>query len=269
MRYHENVTIVVFNYNNADYIGDCLNSLRQVQSELGIRIIISDDYSNDLSRDILANESELCVNLNSKNMGLLAHVDFVLREKVSTRFAMMLGSDDFFNVPELINHLESIKFHPKKGIIDASANLINSYGELIGRNIYCSKEGSLRERYKNSRFFAPGRIVNRDLILLWKPYVGTCHTEDSVLLHRCYIKQLTYERSNKCILNYRKHDNSITQTVAKLESKSNTLRDLLNEEINNDVLQDKKYQDFKRLLSTRRYSKFSLLKSWLQKRIRF
>ena len=59
------VSVLIANYNGADYISDCINSLKN-QSYKDVEIIFFDDKSTDLSLEIIKKFSGVVILSNNK-----------------------------------------------------------------------------------------------------------------------------------------------------------------------------------------------------------
>jgi teichuronic acid biosynthesis glycosyltransferase TuaG len=114
------VSVIIPNYNNEEYLRQCIDSVIS-QTYRVSEIIIYDDCSTDTSRDILKeyeNSNELVTVLyGEKNVGVSAARDRAIKA-ASSEYICMLDADDFF-------------FDPYK--IESEMNTIKKYYRKTGR----------------------------------------------------------------------------------------------------------------------------------------
>lgn len=88
------VSVFVPNYNNAEFLKECINSILS-QTYENIEIIISDDASTDRSIDILQQyQDKIIIHQNGFNLGLVENVKLA-NSLCSGEFVMIVDSDDF------------------------------------------------------------------------------------------------------------------------------------------------------------------------------
>jgi glycosyltransferase involved in cell wall biosynthesis len=93
------VSVLVLTFNHAPYIRECLESLVQQTTNFLFEIIISDDYSNDGTREILNEYAEkypklITVFLHEKNMGGSPNYLF-LHNQANGEYIAYLDGDDY------------------------------------------------------------------------------------------------------------------------------------------------------------------------------
>lgn len=120
------VSILLISYNNFKYIFEALDSIfRQTYSN--IQLIISDDASANFNIKKLnkylkshrtANISEIIVNVNSKNMGTVAHLEY-LHTRCKGELITVIAADDAYADEYAIERLvkEYIRHDKKIGVI--------------------------------------------------------------------------------------------------------------------------------------------------------
>jgi GT2 family glycosyltransferase len=87
------LTIIILNYNTKDLLSDCLNSLRNVKSELDFDVIVCDNGSSDQSVEYIKRQyPEVQVVDNGANIGF-AKGNNAARKYVKTPYVLFLNSD--------------------------------------------------------------------------------------------------------------------------------------------------------------------------------
>lgn len=131
------VTFVIFCYNQESYIKDAvLGALSQNYSPL--EIVISDDSSSDNTvseiKKCLADYSgphKIRVNINACNMGLIAHINHVMKNFVASDFVVVAAGDDI-SLPHRVERLHEVWNVGKPTVksIHSSSFIINADGSL-------------------------------------------------------------------------------------------------------------------------------------------
>ena len=109
------VSILIANYNNAEYIADCINSLKR-QSYKNIEIIFFDDRSKDNSIKKITNFKEVKV-IKNKEKTITGSFNQMKAFKEAHKLSkgeiiFLLDSDDYFHkkkIEEVVNFLLKIK----------------------------------------------------------------------------------------------------------------------------------------------------------------
>lgn len=137
------VTIGVASYNNAAYIIETLNSVKN-QGYQFIELIIIDDCSTDNSVTIINNWiDQNCIDcifiVNDKNMGLTAVCNQLL--KISNgEYITWLGSDDILSSNKINEQIQVFeKCSPNTAVVFSDAKLINEKGEVLMDRIIGNK----------------------------------------------------------------------------------------------------------------------------------
>lgn len=99
MEYSHDFTLVITNYNRAQFIDRAIRScLSQLVLRRSIEIIVVDDASSDKSLDIVREFSnDVRLFTNDTNKGV-AHASNVALEKARGRYWMRVDADDFLNM---------------------------------------------------------------------------------------------------------------------------------------------------------------------------
>jgi glycosyltransferase involved in cell wall biosynthesis len=110
------ISVVVPNYNNGKYLGDCISSILS-QTYKNIEILIVDDKSTDDSLSVIQKytDKRLRVIRLDKNIGVSAARNVGIRE-ARGEFLTTLDSDDVYtNENKLTQELELIRVHKSAG----------------------------------------------------------------------------------------------------------------------------------------------------------
>ena len=226
----ERVTIGILTYNHEKYIEQCLLSVFNLKYE-NLEIIISDDFSNDNTYDVIKNfvektasNHQIIVNKNPENLGLAANFNKTFYELAGGDFFITLGGDDIlfnYNIEEALSFFNG---DSEITMVDFNAEVINSEGEKVGIAAtldFDEKTFNLNDYLHLNKIFsfAPGRIFRSSLIHSFPPISPNCPTEDSVLVVRSILLGKLY-RINKLKIQYRRHFGNIS-TAANLKKMSN------------------------------------------------
>jgi GT2 family glycosyltransferase len=127
-----NLTIIILNYNTAEWVTQCLESLKKNvvnTSRYDIDVVVVDNASTDDSPQVLKKHFPWVTLIETgKNLGFAGGNNVALRQ-VHTKYVMLLNSDTTCtaetNFDALIEYLEE---HPQVGVITPRLELAN--GEL-------------------------------------------------------------------------------------------------------------------------------------------
>ena len=129
------VSVLIANYNNADYISDCINSLKN-QSYKDIEIIFFDDKSTDLSLEIIKKFSGVVV--LSNNSEKQKHGSFNQLNSYKEAFnrstgdiIFFLDSDDYFHEEKIANVVKEFEKNDNLKIVFDLPIIKNARGEKI------------------------------------------------------------------------------------------------------------------------------------------
>ena len=100
-------SVLIANYNNDQYIIDCINSLKK-QTYQNIEIIFFDDNSKDKSLDVVKRFSEVKLLINEKEKKIHGSFNQLNSykeafKKCSGEIIFFLDSDDYFHEEKIAN----------------------------------------------------------------------------------------------------------------------------------------------------------------------
>lgn len=125
------VTIIVPVYNTADYLQNCIDSIKNINFD-SYRVIFIDNYSNDGSYEILKknHNKKFIIIRNKKNYGQSYSLNKALRLAKSPYIAIM-DSDDICLKNRIIQSYEFLKKNKQYVLVAGRSNIINEKGKLI------------------------------------------------------------------------------------------------------------------------------------------
>lgn len=210
----------IFSYNQEGFIAETVEAALS-QSFHDMEIIISDDQSSDgtvrVIKDLIEayqGPHEVIFNVNRKNLGVGAHVSYVLSKLCRGEYVILVGGDDCSFERHAEHAVEVMRSHPKVSFIDFSADLMDESGHPLGESVARAKDKvyALEDFCKSLRrppSFAPGRIIRKDLFEIFGEISEDCPTEDTVIVMRGLL-QSGFKRSKTKVIRYRKHTKSLS-----------------------------------------------------------
>lgn len=216
------VSYCLFAYKQERYISSSLDSaLAQTYSPL--EIIISDDCSSDQTFAIIQDKvrsyegpHRVVINRNERNLGIGGHVSFVTALS-SGDYVVTVGGDDISSPRHVEMAVGAIQTSDGAYMVDFDATTINEDGDVIvGRrairdSVAYNLEDFITYRRKISSF-APGRIINRDVVDQFPPIASSCPTEDTVFVLRALLLG-GVRREPIDIIKYRRTESSVSSSA--------------------------------------------------------
>ena len=125
----EQIDILMATYNSEKYIREQIESILN-QTYSNFKLIISDDCSNDSTREILKEyakkDSRINVFLQEKNLGYVKNFEFLL-SKIQNKVYMLSDHDDVW-LPEKVEHTY-------KKLCDTNSDLVFTDLEVVDENL--------------------------------------------------------------------------------------------------------------------------------------
>lgn len=167
------ISIVVPNYNNGEYLEECIASI-QDQSYSNIEILIVDDASSDGSQDIIANlaaaDDRIVPVFNSKNLGISTNRHNGIMAATGS-YITTLDADDY-----LINKRKlEMEYTTIMSRADAETIAFSRF-VLVNRNGAVMREQCMDEIKEGSLFeciIARDCMIPRDYMFTRKQYVDS------------------------------------------------------------------------------------------------
>jgi len=224
------VTFALFSYNQEKYIREAVTgALSQTYSPL--EIILSDDYSNDRTFNIIqkmtneySGQHTIKVIRNDKNMGVCAHVDAVA--KISTGRLLVIAAGDDISECNRVEEIVKCWRQQKPSAIYSNAIQIDENGHEIGKwKVFSiNRNKSVRKiKSKNDflvpHFYGAGAAYDRNLFMQYGSLPNDVRNEDYILAWRALMSNgISYVYKN--LLRYRKHNNNLSFWVMLSNSSS-------------------------------------------------
>jgi len=221
------VSYCLFTYNQEKFISEAINgALSQTYSPL--EIIISDDCSSDSTFEVIQKTVKnykgphsIIINRNEKNMGIGGHLSKICLQLSKGDYIVTVAGDDISKENHVEEALNYVKKYPEANMIDFNCDIINEKGNITSHptldfeeKIYTLNDYlELRKIF----FFAPGRIIQKELMTFFGSISDNCPTEDSVLSIRSLLRG-NFVRINKCLVYYRQHEDNITKRLGTLSN---------------------------------------------------
>ena len=188
------VSIVLLTYNQEKFIGEALDGVAS-QDYPNLEIIISDDNSNDNTRNIIEEfrrnyygHHKVIYNYNHENLGLVRHFNKVM-SIVNGEFVVLAAGDD---VPLQNRTSLSVRKIRKAGVDSLALNFM--YIDGVGNDMhkYAFDVSDELEIFNLSDYIngqvpkpsGPSRIITKKLFDFFGPFRDDCPTEDSTLTFR-------------------------------------------------------------------------------------
>ncbi len=159
------VSVVVANYNNARYLGKCLDSLLQ-QSYKDFEVLVFDDCSIDSSRELInsyiSRDQRIRLIALPKNMGI-AYVRSICLEHCAGEYVAVLDADDYAHPQRLLLQATYLDAHTDTVLVGSDYGVIDS-------------EGSIKKHRK--------AVPVMDTELRWRLSIGNVYIHSTVMFRR-------------------------------------------------------------------------------------
>ena len=225
------VSFVVLTYNQVHFVEDTLKGALS-QDYPNLEIIVSDDGSQDGTFDAMQqymrqhpSDRKVQFNRNETNMGLVPHLNYVMKNFVHGEIVVLAGGDDI-SMPNRVK--DSVALFNSNGCImvaTGQAVVIDKDGNVQGDyRHYNAGVYSLDDHYiRSTSFMCGGMGVAFRKTEVWDEFGELnplCPTEDSTIRFRALLHgQIAV--SNSVFIKYRIHGNNISgpQNIHKLDAK--------------------------------------------------
>lgn len=123
------VSVVIPNYNYANYVREAIDSVLAQDYE-DIEIIVIDDGSKDDSRIVLENYGDAITSIFQKNQGVAASRNNGVRAS-SGEFIAFLDADDAWQPTKVSKQVELFREQPELGLVHVGVDEIDSGGNSL------------------------------------------------------------------------------------------------------------------------------------------
>ena len=216
-------SLVVLFYKHERFVEDCVAGALS-QSYPNLEIIFSDDNSPDGTFEAVKKAvagykgpHRIILNRNTKNLGLVPHVNKLLFEMCHGEYIFLNGGDDISLSERVSDGVEYFRSNPSVAAVCGSHICIDGDGNEIGTSGF-GKDSLLRADDKNylrsTNFMTGGAALafRKEVLDRFGRLSDDCQTEDSVLRFRAILTGPTL-RSSKLMLKYRTHGNNLSGNI--------------------------------------------------------
>lgn len=214
------ISVIVPNYNNEDYIEECLDSILS-QTYSALEIVIIDDASTDSSIEILKKYEDLHPNnikviYNQINQGVTKNRDIAIQQS-SGKYITTLDSDDFYiDQQKLEKEIALIKTFEEKGKthIIAFSNIV-----LVNKNgnrLFPNARNNIKEGDIFVNLFARDCMVPRDFIFTKEQYYAVGGFDLDIPIYEDWDLKLRLAKQNEFYysgvdgIGYRRHNEGLS-----------------------------------------------------------
>lgn len=141
------VSVLIPCYNCADYIYECIQSIRE-QNYLNLEIMVCDDGSTDKSLDVIQKlaeaDSRIQVYENKQNIGKVETINRLITESTGAYIAF-LDSDDYVAKDKITLQVDFLKQNPGFSLCGTGFARVDIKGNVFDKIYLPSKDKDIRE----------------------------------------------------------------------------------------------------------------------------
>ena len=214
----EKVDILLATYNGEKYLEAQLDSIL-TQTYSNFRLLISDDYSTDATREILQRyknkDDRIILYYQDKNLGVVKNFEFLLN-KVENNYYMLSDQDDIWKKDKIEKSLKKIEetgaglVYSDLEVVDENLNVIyESYWKLKGFTKRANKYNTFESFYLNNYVTGCTIISRKEFIKDILPLPNL----SKYVLHDYWITLMVSQKSkvvsiSEPLIKYRQHKNN-------------------------------------------------------------
>lgn len=146
------IDILMATYNGEKYVKEQIDSILN-QSFSDFRLLISDDFSTDSTRDILQSyvekDSRVVVFLQNKNLGVVKNFEFLM-EKVESEYFMFSDQDDVWQKDKIKNSIELLQ-KTNSDLVYTNLQVVNQELDILYQS-YWKQKGFEKKIKKYNNF---------------------------------------------------------------------------------------------------------------------
>jgi len=218
------VSIIIPNYNNGNYLPECLDSIFK-QTYENIEIICIDDMSSDNSIRILTEyqtkNQNMQLILNDSNMGV-GHNRHKAIMLSSGKYFTTLDSDDFYldnkKIEKEVEILERKNISSDVPVITFSdIRLVNAKGTELSPD----RESDIKEGYIFESIYLRKGMIPRDFMLTKRQYIDAGAFDQNIPIYEDWDLKIRLAHNNEFLytgisgIAYRRHGNGLSATNNK------------------------------------------------------
>lgn len=210
------VSIVIANFNNARYLIQFFDSIRN-SDYIPNEIIFVDDCSTDNSIEILQtlNFPNLKIYRLAKNVGFSNALNIGVKH-AACKYILRIDPDDFL-VPERIRfQYEFMEAHKEIDILGSNCYYYNEkLGKTVGASNVKTSHEQIKKRYENGEHgMIHGTIICKSHVLKQNKYLQqNCPAEEYDIFSRLICGGYIFHNLEEQLLGYRIHGNSVSSKM--------------------------------------------------------
>lgn len=214
------IDILMATYNGEQYLREQIDSILE-QSYTDFRLLISDDMSNDSTRDILneyvEKDSRVVVFLQNKNLGVAKNFEYLMK-KVESEYFMFSDQDDVWQKDKIKESLDKI-LKTDSDLVYTNLEVVNQNLESLNKSYWRLKGFEKKvKKYNNFDSLYLNNYITGSTMMIkskWIPKILPLPQKSKYILHD-YWTALIVSKFGKMVyidepqVKYRQHvDNSI------------------------------------------------------------
>lgn len=210
------VSIGVAVYNQAPFIKDCLNSIKN-QTYDNIEILIADDASTDNSVEIIKEYQKsnpdffIKVILHKNNIGIAKNLNSLLNQ-TNGQYICIFAGDDLMHSSKISKQVAALENNPDASFCYTNMVWQNNDGKKGNMNHF----GLLRPHPQNIYDLIADNVLPSPTFLLNRPFIPEYGFDEDIAIINDYKMALDlFEKAppiyvNEVLTIYNKHENSLT-----------------------------------------------------------
>lgn len=217
------LSVIIPSYNFKSYIVDCIKSVLMQRTNFEYEIIVSDDFSNDGTNDLLKeefhSEKRLSIIENNENVGAYKNIRNLLKKSKGKYIAYLDGDDLFEDVNKLRYQVDFLENNPEYSMHSTGYKYIDEKGSLLppcdegGRWLYPTIPDLSTVDLLEKNQVGFGRVFRNYENLLTDEYMGISYV-DWIINFECSLRGKI-----KCVQNptgfYRISDSGMYSKVSE------------------------------------------------------
>lgn len=262
------IDILMATFNGEKYLREQIDSILN-QTYSNFRLLISDDCSNDSTRDILQEyvqkDKRVIVFLQNKNLGVVKNFEFLL-EKVEGEYFMFSDQDDFWQKDKIQKSIDKLiqdncdLVYSDLEVVGPKLELLNkSYWDLKGFTKKVKKYNNFESLYLNNYITGSTMLVKSK----WKNKILPIPSKSKYILHDYWTALIIskfgkLEYIDESLVKYRQHkSNEIgskrkSDSIESFEEMRKLFIDVKLDHFktfikNNDIFEDQKIQNLNKI----------------------
>lgn len=170
----KNLTILIAVRNGEDYLEETLVSAIKISNELGTILLISDNHSDDKTKEIIGKHSSSFTLISPpKVLGMAEHWTWATSQ-VGTKYFRLVGHDDFLDKTNLISQVQALEANHFAIAAYSDRDYLLTYGS--GRVVFKKSKGKRDHKIENQRDLLKS-VIKTGTNGVGEPFCVTFRTE--------------------------------------------------------------------------------------------